>query len=132
MKKTLLIAAALACSGAVAQEKQVWACQMEKSTMLRWEDNGWKNYAVKPYNILLTLNADNTGSIDPSNGNEFSLECSETYLDRISCLDKSKFSHFLFSPDTGKLGISGLIGATLDGREYRDSVTAEVYNCTQF
>ena len=60
MKKTLLLAAAIACSGAVAQEKQVWACQMEESTMLRWEDNGWKNYAVKPYNILLTLNADNT------------------------------------------------------------------------
>jgi hypothetical protein len=132
MKKTLLLAAALACSGAVAQEKEVWACQMEESTMLRWEDNGWKNYAVKPFNILLTLNADNTGSIDPSDDNEFSIECSEEYLGRISCLDGPKWSHFLFSPVTGKLGVSRLLGATVDGREYRDSVSAEVYNCTKF
>ena len=132
MKKTLLLAAALACSGAAAQEKEIWACQMEESTMLKWENNEWEVYGITPYNLLLTLNSDNTGSIDPSNDNEFSIECSEARLDRISCLDAPKFTHFLFFPDTGKLGVSALVGATVDDREYRDSVSVKVYNCTKF
>ena len=44
MKKSLLLLAALACTGAVAQEKQVWACQLVEGAMLRWEDGDWKVY----------------------------------------------------------------------------------------
>ena len=133
MKKTLLLAAALACSGAVAQEKQVWACQMDESTMLKWENNEWESYRITPHNLLLTLNSDNTGSIDRSDDDvPFPIECSAAGRNTISCLDEGKWTHFLFRPATGKLGESALIGATSDDREYRDSVSVKIFNCTKF
>ena len=42
MKKSLLLAAALACSGVVAQEKEIWACQQTEGTMLLWENSSWR------------------------------------------------------------------------------------------
>jgi hypothetical protein len=131
MKKTLLLAVALACSGAVAQEKEVWACQMDESVMLKWENNEWEVYTITPYNLLLTLNSDNTGSIDRSDDEPFTIECSAAYRNRISCLDRPKWSHFLFSPDTGKLSQSLLFGGTQTDRD-RDSVTAKIFSCTKF
>lgn len=132
MKKTLLLAAALACSGAVAQEKQVWACQMESSIMLFWENNEWNPLTITPYNILLTLNADNTGSVDESRDTPtFSIDCSASYGSKFSCLDINEHDHFLLDPSTGKLGVSSLLGATMTGG-YRDSVSAKVFNCTKF
>ena len=132
MKKTLLLAAALACSGAVAEEKQIWACQMEESTMLIWENSGWKEYRIQSYNLLLTLNADNTGSVDPTNDmSTWAINCSATLGNTISCLDVVQYDHLLFNPDTGKLGVSSLLGATMTGNN-RDSVSAKIFNCTKF
>jgi hypothetical protein len=54
MKKTLLLAAALACSGAVAQEKEIWACQQTAGTMLMWENSSWRQSAIIPSPSLLT------------------------------------------------------------------------------
>lgn len=132
MKKTLILAVVLACSGAVAQEKQVWACQMEESTMLRWEGNGWESYGLTPQNLLLTLNANNTGSVDQADVRPaYSIDCTAAGADRISCLDITKFGHLLFDPNTGRLGISQLVGATMTGGK-RDSVQAKIFNCTKF
>lgn len=133
MKKTLLLAAALACSGAVAQEKQVWACQMVSSTMLSWENNTWRPYSVIPYNILFTINADNTGSAKRSDDDYVSrLTCKLPYIpSHYSCLTPSLAAHYLFSPDEGKLGISTLYGA-ISTSGNRDSVNAEIFNCTKF
>ena len=60
MKKSLLLAVAYACSGAVAQEKQVWACQMEAGSQLSWRDGGWNLRGVSPRTILFTINTGNT------------------------------------------------------------------------
>ena len=46
MKKSLLLAAALACSGAVAQEKEIWACQQVAGTLLKWESGSWNQRLV--------------------------------------------------------------------------------------
>ena len=83
MKKTLLLAAALACSGAVAQEKQVWACQQTEGTMLNWEGGAWRQRAIIP-------------------------------------------------TDTGRMGLSYLLGVLSSSPENRDSVAAIIYNCTKF
>lgn len=133
MKKTLLIAAALVCSGAVAQEKQVWACQMVKSSMLAWENNSWNAYSVIPYNILFTINADNTGSAKRSTEDYASrLTCTSPLIGGYySCLTSSLLDHYLFSPDEGKLGFSALYGA-ISSSAKRDSVSSEIFNCTKF
>jgi len=55
MKKSLLLAAALACSGVVAQEKQIWTCQQLAGTQLVWEDGAWKQVDAEPTPILLRL-----------------------------------------------------------------------------
>jgi hypothetical protein len=133
MKKTLLLAAALACSGAVAQEKQVWACQMVNSTMLAWENNSWEAYTITPYNILFTINADNTGNAKRSDEDYVSrFTCTSPLVgDYYSCLPSSFLSHYLFSPDEGKLGISDLYGA-ISTSANRDSVASQIFNCTKF
>ena len=134
MKKVLLLAAALVCSGAVAQEKQVWACQMVKSSMLEWENNRWNAYGVNPYSILFTINADNTGSVKRSTeDNASSLTCtSPRYLESYySCLTRIPSTHYFFSSDEGKLGVSYLFGA-VSTNAIRDTVSSGIFNCTKF
>lgn len=131
MKKTLLLAAALACSGAVAQEKQVWACQMEEGTLLNWENNSWENYGVAPYNVLFTLDTYTTGSVKKSNEDSAdSLTC-KYFGGLYSCHDLSLGSHYYFNRDSGKLGFSALFGAIWN-TPVRDSVGVSIFNCTKF
>mgnify|MGYP006093629197 CR=1 FL=1 len=133
MKKTLLLAVALACSGTVAQEKQIWACQMVEGTMIKWESDRWINYLVIPYGILFTLRPDNIaiakrGDSDTS----LYLNCSHnSTFNRYSCLNSTLGDHYLLSPDDGKLGYSQLTGA-ISTAVSRDSINAETFNCTKF
>ena len=60
MKTSLLLLAALACTGAIAQEKQVWACQQVEGTLLNWEDGSWKQYLKTPVPLLLTMDGANS------------------------------------------------------------------------
>ena len=46
--------------GAIAQEKQIWACHQQASTMLDWENGGWKSYRVTPQPLLLTIDGGNS------------------------------------------------------------------------
>tara|TARA_R110002074_G_C12431025_1_gene656843 strand:+ start:767 stop:1168 length:402 start_codon:yes stop_codon:yes gene_type:complete len=133
MKKTLLLAAALACSGAVAQEKEIWACQQIEGTMLFWENSSWRQTGIIPDNILITINADNTGSAKRSSEDySNNLTCTSPRVgSHYSCLDSALLTHYLFSPDEGKLGISSLYGAIMTSAE-RDTVSAEIFNCTKF
>ena len=41
--------------GAIAQEKQIWACQQQAGTMLRWESDRWETYGVAGQPILVTI-----------------------------------------------------------------------------
>ena len=134
MKKTLLLAAALACSGAVAQEKEIWACYQEEGTQLDWEGAllGWKQrlQMLQLQPLLLTIDGDiaivNEGDVEE----RFSCSKHER-LQNISCLNSIMATHLYFSTDTARLGKSKLFGATLTG-ERRDSVSVSTYNCTKF
>ncbi len=130
MKKTLLLAAALACTGAVAQEKQIWACQQIEGTMLFWENSGWRQRFVAAEPILLTIDGENSS---------YKIQDSETGLDCslagafTSCLTGFPFAeHIFMDTATGRMGISGLYGALMSSSENRDSVSAQIYNCTKF
>jgi hypothetical protein len=43
---------------AIAQEKEIWACQQEEGTMLDWEDGSWEQYLQTLQPLLLTLDGD--------------------------------------------------------------------------
>ena len=127
MKKSLLLAADLACSGAVAQEKEIWACQQEAGTMLNWEGSSWRQRDIIPAPILLTIDGKN--SIYKQGDTETYLDCSLGR--RTSCLGLTS-DHILIDTDTGRMGISTLFGVLSSSSEYRDSVAARIYNCTKF
>jgi len=130
MKKTLLLAAALACSGAVAQEKEIWACQQEEGTLLDWEDGRWKQYLKTLQPLLLTLDGDI--AIVKEGDKENRLSCSKhERLQNISCLNSIMSTHLYFNSESGRLGESKLFGA-ISKAELRDSVIASIYNCTKF
>lgn len=135
MKKTLLIAAALACSGAVAQEKEIWACQQIEGTMLMWENSRWRSVGLAPLPLLLTLDGENSSFKIADT--IFPLDCSKAPLsgsgmgDVLSCLSKIKTQHILINLNSGKMGMTSLIGAIASG-DTRDSIDAEAFNCTKF
>lgn len=130
MKKSLLLLAALACTGAIAQEKQVWACQQTDSTMLEWENGSWNSYRVAPVPLLLTIDGLNSRVKEGDKESEYA--CSILVpIDKISCLDITQSSHIYLDRITGKMGTSLLYGATLTG-DRRDTVSAHLYNCTKF
>ena len=159
MKKTLLLAAAIACSGTVAQEdgepiKEVWACQPEASTALFWRDGQWVNRGMIEENLLLTFNADRkwlydfdkdedspyadwekTGIAKFSDKEPIEIYCVGNNNRSMSCQDATLSLHFHFDYRDGDLGVSALGGATgyySPERPNRDTVYASVYNCTKF
>ena len=131
MKKSLLLLAALACTGAIAQEKQIWACQQQASAALEWENGSWKRYGVNPIPLLLTI--DGANSSYKMGEYEFALRCEEIEFEPyISCIATGTGSqHFYLDPNNGKLGTSLLFGAINTG-VIRDTVGVQIYNCTKF
>ena len=133
MKKTLLLAAALACSGAVAQEKEVWACQgiLDGTTGFSWGKGKWVNSLFKERNILVTI--DGSNSVIKHSGFDYPFECRATSSivgALVSCSSKNSF--FLLNSESGQAGFSNLFGAADPDREQRDTVTTALYECTKF
>ena len=134
MKKTLLLAAALACSGAVAQEKEVWACQgiFDGKTGFSWKNGKWVDSLFNERNILVTI--DGSNSVIKDDGTDFRYECTATSSvvrgALVSCRDGSSF--FLLNSESGHAGWSNLFGAAKPDRERRDSVTTALFECTKF
>jgi len=138
MKKTLLLAAALACSGAVAQEKQVWACQEIQSQGMNWTNGRWQGGAFEKSQLLFTLDGftstlklpDSPDPIDLLCMNDSSLRgdelvywfCSDSYSSAVS---------FIINEDSGSAGISFLLGA-VSNAENRDSLRIAALQCTKF
>ena len=130
MKKTLLLAAALACSGVVAQEKEIWACQQIAGTGLFWEGSSWRRMGINPYPLLLTIDGENSSyKIGADNGT--GLDCSRTGV-FTSCITVIPANHIFMHTATGRMGMSSLFGAVSTSSEDRDSVNAQIYNCTKF
>ena len=128
MKKSLLLAAALACSGVVAQEKQIWACQQVAGTQLIWEDGAWRQVGVEPTSILLRLGG--KYSSYRMSEEERLLDCSEALNGKVSCLDSLSSELIYIDPTSGKMGRSILFGAAEAGNS-RSALATEVYNCAK-
>ena len=128
MKKSLLLAAALACSGVVAQEKQIWACQQVAGTQLIWEDGAWRQVGVEPTSILLRLGG--KYSSYRMSEEERLLDCSEAFNGKVSCLDSLSSELIYIDPTSGKMGRSTLFGAAEAG-DSRSALATEVYNCAK-
>ena len=131
MNKLFLIAAALACSGAVAQEKQVWACQQILNGQgFSYENGAWKNSNFSPLNYLVTIDGEN--SKYGHSGKQFSTNCE--YIPNIDahfrCNDGTGGT-VLLNPNTKLAVISeGLGGLMMD--EYRDTVSIRLFQCSKF
>ena len=134
MKKSLLLLAALACTSAIAQEKEIWACQLTKGALLSWEDgSSWEIYQLSSANsnILLTVDGVNSQMKNELSG-DVAMTCLEVNLDRVSCSTSITGSEYiLLDRTTGKAGRSFLAGAVQSGSR-RDSVSAAAYDCTKF
>jgi len=133
MKKLLLLAAALACSGAVAQEKEIWACQgiFDGATGFIWENGQWVNSLFNESNILVTI--DGSNSVIKEDGNDYPYVCRATSSvvgALVSC--SSNNSLFLLNSESGQAGWSNLLGAADPDKEQRDTVTAALFECTKF
>ena len=133
MRKTLLFAAALVCSGAVAQEKEIWACQgiFDGATGFIWENGKWVNTLFNESNILVTI--DGSNSVIKEDGNDYPYVCRATSSvvgALVSC--SSNNSLFLLNSESGQAGWSNLLGAADPDKEQRDTVTAALFECTKF
>ena len=128
MKKSLLLAAALACSGVVAQEKQIWACQQVAGTQLIWEDGAWRQVGVEPTSILLRLGG--KYSSYRMSEEERLLDCSKVLSGKVSCLDSLSSKLIYIDPTSGKMGRSTLFGAAEAGNS-RSALATEIYNCAK-
>ena len=129
MNKLFLIAVAIACSGAVAQEKEIWACQQEDGVILKRENSAWKQYGVTPGTLLLTV--DGLLSERKEGDTITPLTCDKGFF--VACRSPLQNSHILLDPDTGKMGMSELYGAvSRSADEIRGSVSVEIFNCTKF
>ena len=126
--------------GTIAQEKEAWACQQERGTGLFWENGAWERYNLSASPLLLSI-AESNSSFKTSDL-EIPLHCSiviisDTLTDSIfhfsttHCADSTHTLNFILDPETGKLGKSALYGAINSG-DNKDSVSAEVLNCTKF
>jgi hypothetical protein len=128
MKKSLLLAAALACSGVVAQEKQIWACQQVAGTQLIWEDGAWRQVGVEPTSILLRLGG--KYSSYRMSEEERLLDCSEALNGKVSCLDSLSSELIYIDPTSGKMGRSTLFGAAEAGNS-RSALATDAYSCAK-
>jgi len=117
-----------------AQEKEVWACQQEASTMLSWENNRWVQKRSYPQTLLLTING-NFSSITQNNDNGYlkmSCEAHEILSivqnsDQIfRCIAGSTM--ILLNTETRQLGMTDILGAVSKSAR-RDTVSVKIFNC---
>jgi len=128
MKKTLLLAAALACSGAAAQEKDVWACQGLDSNGFKWENGKWERIFYEPDKWLLSLDGVDgnikAGEIDTS------LSCTDLII--LTCTSSSGL-YVSFDRATGAGSVASTLGSVYPNSDgSRDSIYIEPIQCTKF
>ena len=126
MNKLFLIAVAIACSGAVAQEKEIWACQQSAGTVMKYEQGEWEIYRKAPSNILLTIDGP-FSNIKIGDENR-PASCTNLWRERFSCVSVDTLDYITLDKATGKAGYSFLGGSMHN----RDSISVGVYNCTKF
>ena len=146
MKKTLLLAAALACSGVVAQEKEIWACQGVESQGFIYRSNDWDVALFKNENITLTLDPvmiqqysyaatlEIIGKKTPNNLLLCKLESEQNYyVEFLHCtLPENDPRTFSLDMKTGKAIYSNTLGFFDNNLQENTAVTLSTYQCTKF
>ena len=129
MKKLTTLILLLLSPLVIAQEKEVWACVQVKGAQINWENGSWERSGVTPESLLLTIDGVNS-SYKQGDYNPWKLNCS-LGDGRVSCVSRNIGDHIYLDPASGKMGIS-FLGGALDTGDTRDSVSAQIYNCTKF
>ena len=110
------------------------ACQVDAAAGLKWEGGKWNTRSFTEDKFLLVL-ADKTLTTDSVakafKGRPSNTKCDATWGELIFCNDGLGTS-LVFSTKTNKGGISKLFGTTMDGGDYKDTVTAHAFTCTPF
>jgi hypothetical protein len=132
MKKTLLLAAALACSGVVAQEKQVWACQeIENGQGFSYKNGAWGKSNFATLNYLVTIDGKN--SKYGHSGTQYPTDCkdlTDSPTPHFHCSDTAGGT-VLLRPDAKLAVISEGLGGIMTA-ETRDTVSIRLLQCTKF
>ena len=133
MKKTLLLVAAIVCSGAVAQEKEVWACQGVDTNGFKWENRKWERIAYAPSKWLLSLDRNDgfnvNGSIKTGERN-YLLRCRD--LAFLTCTSHDGI-YVSFDRARGAGSVASTLGSAFPYRDgSRDSIYIEPIQCTKF
>jgi hypothetical protein len=146
MKKTLLLAAALACSGAVAQEKEIWACQGVESQGFVYRSNDWDAISFINYNLTLTLDPITLQSysyvatldiIGKEYGNKTLLCKIEAeqlyYVEFLHCnLPEDDPRTFSLNMKTGKAIFSDTLSFMDNDLQENASIDLSIFQCTKF
>ena len=136
--------------GAIAQDQEVWGCQMEIGSGLFWQNNRWEMSGLNPLTLLITIPVapprQALSFLDESeitdnrrNGNyklgaqdEFEMFCRlNTPSETVSCLSETGNVLLILDRSNGRLGFAALVGA-ISLADNRDTVGNFIYNCTKF
>ncbi len=146
MKKPLLLAAALACSGTVAQEKEIWACQGAESQGFVYRRNDWNGVPLTNYNLTLTLSPISVQSysymatieaIGASLANNLllcKLEAEQTnFVEFLHCnLPEGNPDTFSLDLKTGKAIHSGILSFFDNDSQENTTINLSTFQCTKF
>ena len=138
MKKlvTLFIATLLASSVSAQPDKDWWACQFVKAVGMKWENGRWETANFKLGNPFVLMSDGNGGLTKESvakamAGHEVFASittCVPSPGGYVGCVQNG--SHLFFNTETGKGGMSKLIGTTLNGED-RDTPVVEAFECAK-
>ena len=115
-------------------QKTPLACQVDAAAGLKWEGGKWntRNFIEDKFLLVLankTLTTDSVAKALKSRPSD--TNCDASWEETIFCKDDLGSSLF-FSTKTNKGGISQLLGATMGGGDYKDTVTVHAFTCTPF
>ena len=120
---------------AVAQEKEIWACQTTDITGFKWVDGEWKRKVYDRGNILLTLDGQNSAT--KIRGVEHLFNCNP--VGSFWQCNSDTGHSLVLNPDTGEGGYSRLFGAVINSSQidlgegiFTEDVIVALLQCTKF
>ena len=145
MKKALLLTAVLTCTGAVAQEKEIWACQGTDTNGFIFRSGSWEKVFYTSQDFTLTLTATSAGLYSYT---AIINNLASDNIDVMFCNQQEEQSNFvgflhcnLPSGDPNNLSLNKITGKAVrsDTLSYFDKVVDEgasiylsLYQCTKF
>jgi len=117
--------------GAIAQEKEIWACQSESdgAAGIVWRDGSANIASFNQQTLLLTIDGENSSYT--LNGTDYSAVCRVEGW--VSCIDETNTQHILLSTTFGQAGLSNLFATVLPpSTRDNNNIYVVSFNCTKF